>query len=72
VANAEAMPNRISHNVSLTPELSRFIGGQIASGRYQNTSEVVRAALRLLQTQETAQAEGPRPIRASRGRHVSR
>ena len=71
MANAEAMPNRISHNVSLTPELSRFIGGQIASGRYQNTSEVVRAALRLL-TQETAQAEGPRPIRASRGRHVSR
>ncbi len=67
-----SMPNRISHNVSLTPELSRFIGGQIASGRYQNTSEVVRAALRLLQAQELPQAEEPRPARAPRGRHVSR
>ena len=69
---AAAMPNRISHNVSLTPELSRFIGGQIASGRYQNTSEVVRAALRLLQLQELPQAEEPRPTRAPRGRHVSK
>jgi antitoxin ParD1/3/4 len=66
------MPNRISHNVSLTPELSRFIGGQIASGRYQNTSEVVRAALRLLQTQEISQTEKSRPVRAPRGRHVSK
>jgi antitoxin ParD1/3/4 len=63
------MPNRISHNVSLTPELSRFIGGQIASGRYQTTSEVVRAALRLLQNQEIPQAEKARPARAPRGRH---
>ncbi len=66
------MPNRMSHNVSLTPELSRFIGGQIASGRYQNTSEVVRAALRLLQIQETPQVEKARPARAPRGRHVSK
>lgn len=66
------MPNRISHNVSLTPELSRFIGGQIASGRYQSTSEVVRAALRLLQDQEIPQAGQPRPARAPRGRHASK
>lgn len=67
-----AMPSRISHNVSLTPELSRFIGSQVASGRYQSTSEVVRAALRLLQNQELPQAEQTRPARAPRGRHVGR
>ena len=66
------MPNRISHNVSLTPELSRFIGGQVASGRYQTTSEVVRAALRLLQREEVPQAEEQRPIRAPRGRHAGK
>ena len=62
-----AMLNRISHNVSLTPELSRYIGGQIASGRYQTASEVVPAALRLLPIHELPQAE---KTRAPRGRHV--
>jgi antitoxin ParD1/3/4 len=66
------MPSRISHNVSLTQELSRFIGGQIASGRYQTTSEVVRAALRLLQAQELRQADKARRNRAPRGRHVGK
>ena len=65
-----SMADRISHHVSLTVELSRFIGGQIASGRYKNTSEVVRAALRLLQNQELAQTEQAPRIRAPRGRHV--
>ena len=45
------MPRRISQNVSLTPELDRFIQAQVASGRYQTTSEVIRAALRLLEEQ---------------------
>jgi antitoxin ParD1/3/4 len=43
--------------VSLTPELRRFIEAQVASGRYQTASEVVRAGLRLL----TA-ADPPRSI----------
>ena len=34
--------------VSLTPELRRFIEAQVASGRDQTASEVVRAGLRLL------------------------
>jgi len=33
-------------NVSLTPELLRLIGEDVASGQYQSASEVVRAALR--------------------------
>lgn len=49
------MPNRIAKNVSITPELDRFISAQIATGRYQNASEVMRAALRLLERDETAE-----------------
>lgn len=45
-------------NVSLTPELERFVAGRVASGRFQNNSEVVRAALRLLQVQESNDALG--------------
>jgi antitoxin ParD1/3/4 len=38
-------------NVSLTPELERFIAEQVESGRYRSASEVVRDAVRLLQWQ---------------------
>ena len=40
------MPTR---NINLTPELSELIDAEVASGRYQNASEVVRAGLRLLE-----------------------
>ena len=39
-------------NVSLTPELERFARDCVAEGRYNNVSEVVRAALRMLQEWE--------------------
>lgn len=35
-------------HVALTEPLVRYVGGQVASGRYATASEVVRAALRLL------------------------
>lgn len=35
-------------NVSLTPELAKFVEGEVARGDYGTASEVVRAALRLL------------------------
>jgi len=35
-------------NISLTPELERIIQAQVASGFYNNASEVIREALRLL------------------------
>ena len=39
-------------NVHLTPELERFARQCVAEGRYNNVSEVVRSALRLLQEWE--------------------
>ncbi len=46
------MPTDQTRNVSLTAELNAFIRAQVASGQYQNASEVVRAGLRLLQKQQ--------------------
>ena len=39
-------------NVSLSPELTRLVHKRVASGRYGSATEVVRAALRLLEEQE--------------------
>src|SRR5438045_9154077 len=43
------MPTR---NVNLTAELERFILDKVESGRYENASVVVRAALRTLEREE--------------------
>jgi antitoxin ParD1/3/4 len=43
-------------NVSLTPELERFVSGKVESGRYNSASEVVREALRLLEEHDSARA----------------
>ncbi len=39
-------------NVHLSPELERFVRECVDAGRYNNVSEVVRSALRLLQDAE--------------------
>ena len=41
-------------NVSLTPELDKFVAGKVESGRYTSASEVVREALRLLEEHDRA------------------
>jgi len=43
------MPTR---NVNLTPELDRYVLARVQSGRFENASEVVRAALRSLEREE--------------------
>ena len=43
------MPTR---NVNLTDEFDRFVLEKVESGRYENASEVVRAALRTLEREE--------------------
>ncbi|MBN1347719.1 MAG: type II toxin-antitoxin system ParD family antitoxin [Phycisphaerae bacterium] len=39
-------------NVSVTPELERFVQDLVASGRYRSASEVFREGLRLLEQAE--------------------
>jgi antitoxin ParD1/3/4 len=39
-------------NVSLTPELERFVNAKVGSGRYHSASEVIREGLRLLKQQD--------------------
>ena len=46
------MPSKSTLNVSLTPELTAFIAAKIRTGHYRSASEVVRAALRLLDEQD--------------------
>ncbi|HEX4757917.1 MAG TPA: type II toxin-antitoxin system ParD family antitoxin [Terracidiphilus sp.] len=43
-------------NVSLTPELDKFVARKVESGRYTSASEVVREALRLLEEHDRARS----------------
>lgn len=52
-------------NVSLTPELDRFVREAVGGGRYQSSSEVVRAALRLLQDRQREEAAKLEALRAA-------
>lgn len=47
------MPTR---NVVLTDSQARFVEQMVASGHYQNASEVLREGLRLIQAREAEQA----------------
>lgn len=49
-------------NVSLTPELERFVKEQVDAGRYQTASEVVREGLRMLLERKEAIASLNRKI----------
>ncbi len=46
------MPAKDTLNVSLTPELAGFVDALVQGGQYRSASEVVRAALRLLERDE--------------------
>jgi antitoxin ParD1/3/4 len=46
------MRQRTAKRISRPPELEAFVESRVASGRYQSASDVVRAALRLLETDE--------------------
>jgi antitoxin ParD1/3/4 len=45
-----------TRNINLTDALDRFVAELIASGQYQNASEVVRAGIRLLKAEEERRA----------------
>jgi uncharacterized protein len=44
-------------NISLTPELEKYVRSKVATGLYNNASEVIREALRALLEQETVAAK---------------
>ena len=50
------MANVKKRSISLTPDLDDAIQRRIASGRYASQSEVIRAALRVLERDEEEQA----------------
>lgn len=52
------MAGRTTLNVSLTPQLSKFVAATVASGRYLSASEVVREGLRLLEEHELLRQAG--------------
>jgi antitoxin ParD1/3/4 len=43
-----------TRNVVLTPQQDKLINDLVASGRYQNASEALRAGLRLLEREEAS------------------
>jgi antitoxin ParD1/3/4 len=66
-------------NVSLTPELDKFVAGKVKSGRYNSASEVVREALRLLEEHDRSRGAqlaafnrelGARLASLDRGEHI--
>jgi antitoxin ParD1/3/4 len=49
-------------NISLTPELERFVQGEVSSGLYNNASEVIREGLRLLKEHDEVRLRWRRQI----------
>src|SRR5947209_5655586 len=54
------MPTR---NINLTEHFDHFVERQVSTGRYSNASEIVRAALRLLEEKEQEQQARLKAIR---------
>jgi antitoxin ParD1/3/4 len=58
-------------NVSLTPELEKFVSARVQSGRYNSASEVVREALRLLEDHDAARAAQLAEFHGELGRRLA-
>jgi antitoxin ParD1/3/4 len=58
-------------NVSLTPELEKFVSAKVGSGRYNSASEVVREALRLLEEYDCARAAQLAEFNGELGRRLA-
>lgn len=54
----------VTKNISLTPELDRFIDSRVESGLYESASEVVREGLRMLRHREELQQKQVVRVRA--------
>lgn len=51
-------------NVSLTPELERFVQSRVESGLYKSSSEVIREALRILWERERLRTSDMEQLKA--------
>ena len=58
-------------NVSLTPELEKYIQAKVDTGRYTSASEVVREALRLLEQKEQEREQALKEFRAELDRRIA-
>ncbi len=58
-------------NVSLTPELEKFVSAKVGSGRYNSASEVMREALRLLEEHDSARAARLAEFNGELGRRLA-
>jgi antitoxin ParD1/3/4 len=58
-------------NVSLTPELKKYIEAKVETGRYTSASEVVREALRLLEQKEMEREQALKEFQAKLDRGIA-
>jgi antitoxin ParD1/3/4 len=58
-------------NVSLTPELEKFVSTKVESGRYNSASEVVREALRLLEEHDQVRSQRLTEFNQELGRRLA-
>jgi antitoxin ParD1/3/4 len=58
-------------NVSLSPELEKFVSAKVKSGRYNSASEVVREALRLLEEHDQARVAQLAEFNGELGRRLA-
>ncbi|OGT06957.1 MAG: hypothetical protein A2X78_00635 [Gammaproteobacteria bacterium GWE2_37_16] len=49
-------------NISLSPELEKFVQNKVSSGFYTSTSEVIRESLRLMHTHDNLQQQSIRRL----------
>ena len=52
-------------NISLTSQLASFVDGEVRSGRYASSSELVRESLRLLAREKAVEAEKHAMLKAA-------
>lgn len=50
------MAKRVTRNISLTPQMDRYVTSAVKSGRYESASEFFRDAFRMLQDRDAARA----------------
>jgi len=58
-------------DVSLPPELEKFVSAEVASGRYRSASEVVQEALRLLEERDEARTHQLAEFNVEVGRRLA-